>query len=232
PERQDTQLAKAADDFHNAKNADDFKKCLEGKTRAEINEMHRIHQLKYGRSLYADVEAAMPGSHKAGERNSVADALKGTDTVKSLDPRKPIGLQDYDKDELKKLEADDVDVRGLDFRKTTGTKDNGDGTKTTTYKGEIEDSDFWHAKFDTSFTASETRDKDGNVVASKVEYDSPVDQKFLGTNGPVEIKDVKSVETKRDANGNDVTTVNGADGKVYTFVVDPKRNAVVKSPGQ
>jgi len=221
PDRQEKTLDKAADDFHNAKTKDEMLAVLKGKTRAEIKEMDRIHRDKYGRGLSDDADAVLIGAHKS-EIPDVQQALKGTDTSTAFDPRRPPGIGDFSAKELKRLEEDDGDVRGLDWRKTEKTTNNPDGSVTKEFKGEIEDG-WW----DNGFKASETRDQDGNLIASRVTYDSPINQKFVTPQGEVEIKDIKTVETKRDANGNDVTTVTGKDGKTHTFVTDPKRNSVV-----
>jgi len=229
PDRQDKRLDEAAEEFHNAKNGDEMKKALEGKTRAEISEMNRIHQEKYGKSMATAVDENTSLKINKDKKAEVQEALKGKDTSFANDPRHPMGLQNFTEYELKKLQNDDGDVKGLDWRETKGTQKNADNTTTTNYEGEVET-----GTWDNGFKASETRDANGDLVASKIAYDSPINQKFVTPQGEVEIKDIKSIETKRDASGNDVTTITDKDGKVHTFVTDPKRNAVVgyKKPGE
>src|SRR5262249_24302723 len=150
------------------------------------------------------------------KKTEVQEALKGKDTSFANDPRHPMGLQNFTEYELKKLQNDDGDVKGLDWRETKATQKNADNTTTTNYEGEVE-TGIW----DNGFKASETRDANGDLVARKIAYDSPINQKFVTPQGEVEIKDIKSIETKRDASGNDVTTITDKDGKAHTFVTDP-----------
>src|SRR5262249_19133201 len=110
---------------------------------------------------------------------------------------------------------------GIDNR-TSRADTNPDGSTTYRYDGELEDSGIMPWNWgDTNFKAEETVDKNGNIVGSRVEYDSSVDQKYVGPNGEkVEIEGVKSVDTKRDKDGNYVTEVKTDDGKVWKFTTD------------
>ncbi len=114
------------------------------------------------------------------------------------------------------------DKAGIDNRESKA-ETNPDGSTTYRYDGEIEDSGLMPWNWgDSNFKAEETVDKQGNIVGSKVEYNSAVDQKYVGPNGEaVPIEDVKSVTTKRDQSGNYVTEVKDDDGKVWKFTTDP-----------
>lgn len=88
---------------------------------------------------------------------------------------------------------------------------NNDGSTTTHYKGELEDGYL----DDTSVTGEVTRDANGNFKSAKMEYDPAKEIQIHGGpgQGMVRMKDVKSIEINKNADGS------------YTMKVDPPQVA-------
>jgi hypothetical protein len=125
------------------------------------------------------------------------------------DPARPWGLAKH------KPGQAGSDDGNLDWRKSKSYTDS-NGNTTYKYEGELEDSWAFNIGGDTNFKASETYNKDGKLVGSKVEYDTGVDQSFAGPNGQkVSVEDVKSVETTTAADGSLTTTIKDTSGKGY-----------------
>lgn len=162
-------------------------------------------------------QSSAPGDTKAN-----VDSFKPVDGV--FNPVRPQGLG-----ELRPGQAEGDEGKGIDWR-TSRAVNNANGSTTYNYSGELEDG--WIGG-DTNFTAEETIDHNGQVVHSKVDYDSAKELSMLGPRGQkVQIKNAKSVETNRSGN-NYETKVVDSDGKVYTFVTAPDGTVVeYKEPGK
>lgn len=144
---------------------------------------------------------------KGEDRADAAKYDSATDGV--YDPARPWGLAKH------KPGQAGGDDGNLDWRKSKSYTDS-NGNTTYKYEGELEDSYAFNIGGDTNFKASETYNKDGKLVGSKVEYDSAVDQSFTGPNGQkVSVEDVKSVETTTAADGTLTTTIKDSSGKGY-----------------
>ncbi|HEY9871054.1 MAG TPA: hypothetical protein V6D08_17950, partial [Candidatus Obscuribacterales bacterium] len=156
----------------------------------------------------------------AGDKSANVGSFSPSDG--QYNPVRPQGLG-----ELNPGQASSGEKNGIDWRESRA-ENNPDGSTTYRYSGELEDSGLMPWNWgDTNFEASETVDKDGNLVESHVSYDSAVDQQYVGPNGEkVAIEDVKKVDTTRDKDGNYVTKVTDDDGKVHTFVTNSKGKVV------
>src|SRR5262249_30562140 len=179
-------------------------------------------------------ETAQDGSVKSfkkvtGELQTatIGDASKGGNKANfspadgQYNPVRPQGIGEWNPGEAHGEKS------GIDNRNSKA-ETNPDGSTTYRYTGELEDSGWlpWNWG-DTNFTASETLDNNGNMVNSHVEYNSSVDQKYVGPNGEaVSIDGVKKVDTKRDQNGNYLTEVTNDSGKVYKFTTDANGKVV------
>lgn len=108
----------------------------------------------------------------------------------------------------------------IDYRHAK-TTDNGDGTVTFTYDGEVEDTGWapWNWG-DTNFTGSQKFTKEGGLLESHVEYDGGKTIKFDTGNGKSqEISDVTKVDTVYNPQtGNYDTVVTTGDGTKYHAV--------------
>lgn len=106
----------------------------------------------------------------------------------------------------------------LDFRTAQVIKGN-NGEVTYKYEGEIDDSTYlFNIGGDTNFKGQEVLDANSNLISSSVDYDGSKDMSFIGVGGqPVEIEDVKTVKTARNADGSFLSTVTTKDGSVRIF---------------
>ncbi len=97
------------------------------------------------------------------------------------------------------------------------TTSNPDKSTDYEYKGQLAWAGGWGGgQSNVGFTASEKTDSTGKLLETHVKYDKPIHQTFLGPDGKIQhrISDVRQVDTTIDKDGNYVTTVTAAGGKV------------------
>ena len=113
---------------------------------------------------------------------------------------------------------------GVRWRKQTGEKDNHDGTKTTEFKGSLDDgSSLLFGVGRTTFTTSETKDNDGRLLHRKIDYENDtVKMQIKDAKGQNVDIQVKQVETRWNPSTNSYdTTLTDKDGKQHRIRTGP-----------
>jgi len=153
-----------------------------------------------------------------GDRAAEAKAANFSPSDGQYHPVRPPGIGEMRPGE----ESSSDKGKGIDWREGRAVN-NSDGSTTYQYKGELEDSGFWPWNWgDTNFTAEERVDSKGNLISTHVKYDSKVDQEYVGKNAEkVKIENVTEVDSRKNGDGNFVTTVTTKDGQKHTFISGP-----------